>query len=194
LDWNTSRVARRPEVIRALNELRTTHAAFTESALRRNEAIIAASETGCTLREISNALDSELSHEVIRGIVGPKAGVAFEWEGDVFQVSEPQTRALIYKAEGFGRGAFSGDVALLAAGEEWLPAAADLAIVMRQVHVGLSNEPITLDRAHGFALFQILRLTYMTLSQLSDLRERLAAAFGNPGPIPRGRPPRNRRR
>lgn len=183
----------RPEATHALAVLRQTHAVFTEAAMRRNETIGEASQAGCTLRQIAETLDGELSLEAIRTIAGPKMGVAFEWQGEGFQVSEPQTRALIYKADGFGRGDFRGDVAMLGAGEAWPPKAADLATAMRRVHVGRSHEPIALDEEHAFALFQMLRGTYMTLSRLSELRERLAAHFGIPAPIPRHRISKGRR-
>ncbi len=173
---------------RALEELRRINAEFKAASLRRHEAIVAASHAGNALRDISAAIDCELSYEVIRGIVGPRAGVAFEWQGEIFQVSEPQTRALIYKAEGYGRGAFPGDVEKLDAGERWLLSALDLARSMRRVHVGLDSEPIELDREHAFALYQILRLTYMDgLSRLADLRSSLFNSLGQPAPTGRRR-------
>src|SRR6266849_6565624 len=105
---------------RALERLRQAHAAYQDATVRRREAIIEASHAGCALREISEAVQNNLSHEVIRGIVGPRAGVAFELGDEIFQTSEPQTRALIYKADGYARGAFPADVAKLDAGEHWL--------------------------------------------------------------------------
>src|SRR5712691_2441035 len=116
------------------------------------------------------------------------AGVAFTWETETFQVSEPQTRALIFKADGYGHRAFPGDVEKLGAGDSWLPAALDLAGWMRRVHVGLDSEPIELDEEHAFSLFQILRLTYMDgLSRLADLRSSLFNHFGRPAPTGRRR-------
>lgn len=173
-----------PEADRALADLRLAHGRFKEAEVARREAIVAASNAGCALRDISDALDRDLSHEVIRGIVGPRAGVAFNWQGELFQLSEPQTRALIYKADGYGRSAFPGDVEKLDAGTAWLAAASDLALAMRQVHTGVSSEEIALDQEHAFALFQILRLTYMTgMTRIADLRAALHAHFGRPGPI-----------
>jgi hypothetical protein len=184
----TARVAHTPEAERALADLRRTHERFKHVEVERREAIVAASNAGCALRDISEAVDRDLSHEVIRGIVGPRAGVAFDWQGELFQLSEPQTRALIYKADGYGRNAFPGDVEKLDAGTTWLSGAADLALAMRQVHTGIAIEPIALDEALGFALFQILRLTYMTgMTRIADLRAALHAHFGRPVPLRRGR-------
>lgn len=176
------------EVEQALQALRVAQAAYEEAVARRRDAIVEASHAGIALREIADAVKNDVSHEVIRGIVGPRAGVAFEWDDEIFQLSEPQTRALVYKADGYGRGAFPSDVAKLDAGEEWLGFASNLARAIRRVHVGLDTGPIRLDRDHGFALYQILRLTYMTaLSRVADLRGRLQAHFGTPPPIARGR-------
>jgi len=175
-----------PEASRALNALRSAHAAFKEAEVRRREAITEASNAGCALRDISEAVERNLSHEVIRGIVGPRAGVAFAWKGELFQMSEPQTRALIYKADGYGRHQFPGDVAKLEAGDGWLPAAAELAIAMRHVHTGVSEDPIDLDEEWGFALFQILRLTYMTgMTRIGDLWAALQTHFGQARPMRR---------
>ena len=177
-----------PEAAARLHELRVAHGEFKAAELRRREAIQEASSAGCALREISDALDRDLSPEVVHGIVGPRSGVAFVWKGAVYQISEPQTRALIYKADGFGRNAFPGDVELIGAGTGWLSAAGDLGIAMRRVHTGIATEPLELDEEHAFALYQILRLTFMTgMTLISDLRTALHVHFDSPALTRRGR-------
>lgn len=165
---------------RALEALRRANLAYREAELDRRNAIIEASQAGAALREISEAVEKDISPEVIRGVVGPRAGVAFEWGGDIFEISEPQTRALIYKADGYGAGAFPADVAKLDAGTDWLVAAAALGPRMRRVHVGLDAVPLRLKHDEAFALYQILRLTFMTgLTPIADLLSRLHNDFGS---------------
>src|SRR5579862_557637 len=123
------------EADRALRALEQAQVAFADADERRREAMRVASEAGCTLRQIQTAVDRSLSYEAIRVIVGPRSGVVFEWQGNRYPISEPQTRALIYKAETYGRGAGKGDIDKYDLGSDWLPAALALARAMRRVHV-----------------------------------------------------------
>lgn len=168
-----------PSAEEARNVLRRAHEEFKAVALQRGEAIRAAAQAGVPLREISRAVENSLSYEVIRGMVGPKAGAGFSWRDEVFEVSEPQLRALIYKADAYGHGGARGDVELLGVGDDWLPAARDLAEWMRRARAGLETDPIALDESHAWALLQILRLTYTDgVSRLSALRTAFFSHFG----------------
>jgi hypothetical protein len=163
---------------KALEALARSHADFARAEEQRYESILAASEAGCTLRQIEAAVERSLSHEKIRKIVGPRTGVVFRWRGRDYPISEPGTRALIHKAEGNGRGAFPGDIEKYGLGTDWLPAAAELGAAMQRVYVGLDPETIELDEPRARAMCQILRLTYMdALTPIADLRHALMAAF-----------------
>ena len=171
------------EADRALEALERAHITFAEAEDRRREAMRAASEAGCTLRQLQSAVEDSLSYEGIRTVVGPRSGVVFEWRGELFAISEPQTRALIYKAEGYGNGDGRGDIQKYELGTKWLPAALTLARAMRRVHVGTDVDPIKLSEKHARALKPILQMTYTTgMTPISDLRERLFADLGRPKP------------
>lgn len=174
------------ETDRALRALEQTHGTFSEAEDRRREAMRTASEAGATLRQIQAAVEGSLSYEAIRGIVGPRSGVVFDWRGDLYAISEPQTRALIYKAETYGAGGGRGDIEKYELGTDWLPAALTLARAMRRVHVGTDVDPIKLDEAHARALKPILQMTFTTgMTPISDLRERFFNDLGRPNPKPR---------
>jgi hypothetical protein len=163
--------------------LAQAQAAFAAADDRRREAMRAASELGCTLRQIQTAVDRSLSYEGIRTIVGPRSGVVFDWRGDEYAISEPQTRALIDKAETYGNGGGRGDIEKYDLGTDWLPAALALARAMRRVHVGTDVDPIKLDESHARALKPILQMTYSHgMTPISDLRQRLFADLGFPTP------------
>jgi hypothetical protein len=171
---------------RALQRLEEAQAAFADAEERRREAMRTASEAGYALRQIQSAVGGSLSYEGIRSIVGPRNGVVFAWRADLYPISEPQTRALIYKAETYGRGGGRGDIEKYDLGTEWLPAALTLARAMRRVHVGTDVDPITLDELHASALKPILQMTYTNgMTPISDLREKLFADLGRPKPRPR---------
>jgi hypothetical protein len=174
------------EADRALRALEQAQVAFADADERRREAMRVASEAGCTLRQIQTAVDRSLSYEGIRTIVGPRSGVVFEWRGDQYPISEPQTRALIYKAETYGAGGGRGDIEKYDLGTDWLPAATTLARAMRRVHVGTDVDPIKLDEPHARALKPILQMTYTNgMTPISDLRQRLFTDLGRPTPKPR---------
>ncbi len=174
------------ETDRALRALEEAQAAFAEADDRRRDAMRAASEAGCTLRQIQAAVDRSLSYEGIRTIVGPRSGVVFDWRGDIYAISEPQTRALIDKAEAYGSGGGRGDIEKYDLGTDWLPAALTLARAMRRVHVGTDADPVKLDESHARALKPILQMTYTNgMTPISDLRQRLFTDLGWPTPKPR---------
>src|SRR5579859_7282131 len=142
-----------------------------------------ASQAGASLRQIHAAIDRSLSYEGIRTIVGPRSGVVFDWKGELYAISEPQTRALIHKAKAYADGGHGDDIEKYELGTDWLPAARELADMMQRVHVGTDVDPIPLDEVHARALQPILQLTYTQgLTQISDLRERLFADLGRPTP------------
>jgi hypothetical protein len=167
----------------ALRALEQAQAAFAVADEGRREAMRAASQAGATLRQIQAAIDRSLSYEGIRTIVGPRQGVEFEWKGELYPISEPQTRALIHKAEAYG-GEGGSDIEKYGLGTDWLPAALELARAMRRVHVGTDADPIiTLDEVRARALRPLLQLTSTQgLTPISDLRERLFADLGRPTP------------
>jgi hypothetical protein len=174
------------ETDRALRALEQAHIAFSDADARRREAMRTASEAGCTLRQIQTAVERSLSYEGIRGIVGPRSGVVFECHGELYPISEPQTRALIDKAEAYGNGGGSGDIEKYELGTDWLPAALTLARAMRRVHVGTDIDPIKLDETQARALKPILQMTFTTgMTPISDLRHRLFEDLGWPTPKPR---------
>ncbi len=168
---------------RAIEALERAQAAFATADAGRRGAMQAASAAGATLRQIQAAIDRSLSYEGIRTIVGPRNGVVFEWQRDLYPISEPQTRALIYKAEIYGSGGAREDIEKYQLGTDWLPAALDLADPMRRVHVGTDVDPVSLDEAHARALKPLLQMTFtLGLTPISDLRERLFADLGRPTP------------
>jgi hypothetical protein len=167
----------------ALQALEQAQAAFAAAAEERREAMRAASTAGATLRQIEAAIDRSLSYEGIRTIVGPRRGVEFEWQGELYLISEAQTRALIDKAEQYGGGGGRGDIEKYQLGTDWLPAALELAHAMRRVHVGTDVDPVKLDQARARALKPLLQMTFtLGLTPISDLRERLFADLGRPTP------------
>jgi hypothetical protein len=165
----------------ALDRVRAAQARVNVAASERLEAVTAAAEAGCALREIEAATGNDLSYEGIRRAVGDRADVAFEWRGELFEISEPQVRALAYKADGYGRNAFPGDVAKLGAGDGWLPASNKLGWEIQKRHAGVTDQPLKLKNDTAFALAQILRLTYMSRpTRLADLADVLIAHFAIP--------------
>ena len=143
----------------------------------------AASAAGASLRQIEAAIHRSLSYEGIRTIVGARRGVMFEWRGDLYPISEAQTRALIAKAEKYGSGNGLADIDKYHLGTEWLPIALKLAQAMRRAHVGTEDDTVTLDEAHARALKPLLQMTpILGLTGISDLRERLFNDLGRSTP------------
>jgi hypothetical protein len=104
----------------------------------------------------------------------------------VYEITDHQADVFIYKLAGFDAGRFPGDVELLNAGTNWLPAAGQLARAIQRVKSGDEGGPIALDGDHedwGFALYQILRLSYMERpSDVSRLYDALQARYGQTRP------------
>src|SRR5579864_7938091 len=100
-------MSRVDEVLEALERAQE---AFAEADEGRREAMRRASQAGASLRQIHAAIDRSLSAEGIRTIVGPRRGVVFDWKGELYPISEPQTRALIHKAQSYGDGGHRDDI------------------------------------------------------------------------------------
>ena len=158
-------------------DLQAAQTAFEEASTRRVEAMIDAVRSGVSLREIAGA--TNCSREAVRRIVQCRA-VTFVDEATEteYELTEQQTRVLAYKAAGFGAGAFSGDVQRLNAGTDWPTAAMALGQELDRVQNGLITEPLLLTQDKAFALYQILRLTYLAQpSRLAELRDTLSQRF-----------------
>jgi hypothetical protein len=105
--------------------------------------------------------------------------ITYVLEDIEYELTQDVTRVLAYKAAGYARNAFPGDVERLGAGTAWLDGARELDRDLQRVQQGLVNEPVSLSNDAAFALFQILRLTHMGRpSRLTDLWDVLAARFG----------------
>jgi hypothetical protein len=168
----------------ALERVRATQSVVQDAERARFDAIKAAADAGCALRDVADATGNALSYEFVRRTVGDRADVVFEWRGTEYEIAEPQVRALAYKADGYGRNAFPGDVTLLGVGDGWLAASNSLAWEIQKRHARVISEPVVLDDASAFALCQILRLTYMTRpSRLADLADTLYSDFDMPGTV-----------
>jgi hypothetical protein len=168
-----------PEQTRLLAQLANTQREFVDAEERRRRAIIAAVEGGVGLREVSKA--AQCSHEKVRRIVAADGAVTLELDGQEYRLTEKQVEILIYKLDGMATGAFPGDLQLLAAGGDWLPAAGDLAADLQRAQADEEGAPVAVTEARGFALFQILRLTYFGgESVFSAIFQTLLARYGQP--------------
>jgi hypothetical protein len=117
----------------------------------------------------------------VRRIVAADGVVTLELDGREYRLTEREVEVLIYKLDGTAKGAFPGDLQLLAAGSEWLPAAGDLAADLQRAQADEEGGAIVINDVRGFALFQILRLTYFGgESVFSAIFETLLAHFGQP--------------
>jgi hypothetical protein len=168
-----------PEHTQLLAQLATAQREFVDAEERRRRAIIGAVEGGVGLREVSKA--AQCSHEKVRRIVAADGAVTLELDGQEYRLTEKQVEVLIYKLDGMAKGAFPGDLQLLAAGSDWLPAAGELAADLQRAQADEAGEPIGIDEGQGFALFQILRLTYFGgESVFSAIFQTLLALYGQP--------------
>jgi hypothetical protein len=77
-----------------------------------------------------------------------------------YTLSRQQAELLIYKLSAMASGAFSREIDYLGAGKEWLPDASRLADSLYLALHDSIDVSIELDRARGFALYQVLRVTY----------------------------------
>jgi hypothetical protein len=154
----------------SLNRLVNANHDYRDAQELRRQAIIDAVQAGIPLREIADA--AGCSHESVRRIVAADGVVIVEFRRRSYPLTREQVELLIYKLVGYGAGRFPRDVELLAAGDRWLPAAAQLAEVLQ---AALSEEGVVkLDAKQAFALHQVLRLTRMTIpSSLASLADAL---------------------
>lgn len=168
-----------PEHTRLLAQLANAQREFVDAEERRRRAIIEAVEGGIGLREVSSA--AHCSHEKVRRMVAADGAVTLELDGHDYRLTQKEVEVLIYKLDGTAKGAFPGDLQLLAAGSEWLPAAGELAVDFQRAQADEEGEPVVIDQARGFALFQILRLTYFGgESVFSAIFQALLARYGQP--------------
>jgi len=147
-----------PERTRLIAVLANAQREFVDAEERRRRAIVEAVQGGVGLREVSRA--AQCSHEKVRRIVAADGVVTVTLDGHDYSLTEKQVEVLIYKLDGMAKGAFPGDLQLLAAGSDWLPPAGELASDFQRARADEEGEPVVIDHARGFALFQILRLTY----------------------------------
>lgn len=164
----------------ALLEVKASQAALDAASEGRDQSVITAIRAGSKLREIAEA--AGISHEAVRRIARVLS-FSFRVGGTVYEVTDHQADVFIYKLVGFNVGKFPNDLELLNAGTDWLPAAGELARVIQRVRSGGAEGPIALDDKHeawGFALYQILRLSYMERpSDVSHLFDALSRKFGS---------------
>lgn len=117
----------------------------------------------------------------MRRIVTADGAVFLELDSKTYSLTEKEVEVLIYKLDGMAKGAFPGDLQLLAAGNDWLPTAGQLAAALQQAQADEEGNPVVIDQARGFALFQILRLTYFGgLSVFSEIFKSLLTRYGQP--------------
>jgi hypothetical protein len=139
----------------AIGTLQRAQETFAAAAAARRQAIVGALRAGVPLRELSALTD--LSHESIRRV----GGIAFNLRGQTLPVTERQADVLIYKLTGFDAGRFPGDVVLLGAGRDWLSATGELARAIERGRDGPAQDTIELGGDRAFAMYQVLRLSYM---------------------------------
>jgi len=165
--------------IQLLADLAEAERVYVDAQERRRRAIIECVTAGVPLREVAAA--AHCAHESVRRIVAADGAVLVDLDGTTYSLTEKEADVLIYKLDGMARGAFPGDLQLLAAGSDWLPAAADLAAELQRGRADEDGEPVVIDQGRGFALFQILRLTYFGgLSVFSDIFQVLLRRYGQP--------------
>lgn len=165
--------------LRLLAGLADAQRGFVDAQERRRRAVIDAVRAGIPLREVSRT--AHCSHESVRRIVAADGAVMLELDGATYSLTEKEVEVLVYKLGGIAKGAFPGDLQLLAAGSDWLPTAGLLAADLQRAQADDDGAPVIIDKARSFALFQILRLTYFGgLSVFSSIFQALLARYGDP--------------
>jgi hypothetical protein len=163
----------------ALLEVRAAQTALDAASEERDQSILNAIRAGSRLREVAEA--AGISHEAVRRIARVLS-IGFQLGSTLYEVTDHQADVFVYKLAGFNVGKFPNDLELLDVGTDWLPAAGELASAIERVRRGEGAGPIILDRerrAWGFALYQILRLSYMDRpTDVSRLFDALAQKFG----------------
>jgi hypothetical protein len=147
-------------------------AAFEEASENREVAIRAAVRARVPRNQIATVTGA--STETVRRLSRTSA---FDLDGAMYSITRRQLEVLLYKCSGYAAGAFMQDGALVEAGTDWLPAAGELAHELERMQRG-DTRPIKLTDKTGFALYQVLRLSYMSRpSDISSLYDALHRRF-----------------
>jgi hypothetical protein len=155
--------------------LKDAQRAYEEAVARRTEAIVEAVRGDMSMRRVSQL--AHCSRDEVRRITKSIA-ITYVLDDVEYELTQDVTRMLAYKAAGYSRNAFPGDVKRLGAGDGWLEGAGQLDRDLERVRQGLVDEPVTLTREAALALYQILRITHMGRpSRLTELWDALAPQF-----------------
>jgi hypothetical protein len=156
----------------ALGRVVSAQARFREAREQRRVAIIDAVRAEVPLREIAAAADC--SHESVRRIAADDGIVTVEFDGHTYPLTRQTIEMLVYKLAGHAAGAFPRDVELLQAGTHWLLPAGELASALQAAMADETGDTVDLIPTWAFALYQVLRITQMTIaSPLSNLYDAL---------------------
>ena len=157
----------------ALARVVSAQARFRETREERRTAIVDAVRAEVPLRDIAAAADC--SHESVRRIAADDGIVNVELDGRIYPLTRQTIEMLVYKLAGHAAGAFPRDVELLQAGTQWLHPAGDLAAALQAAMADDAGSTVNLTAAWAFALYQVLRITAMTIpSPLSNLYNTLS--------------------
>src|SRR5437870_3064593 len=158
---------------RAQTAFTVAKTAFDEASEYRDSAIRTAVRAGVPRKVIAEVTGT--STETVRRLARTSI---FELNGAAYSITRKQVDVLLYKCAGYSAGAFPQDVALVNAGTEWLAAAGELAHELERMQRG-DTRPIVLTDATGFALYQILRLSYMSRPRdIASLYDALHRHYG----------------
>jgi hypothetical protein len=164
---------------RLLSVVAAAQEKWADAQEHRRQAIVEAVKGGVSLRDVSST--AQCSYESVRRFVAADGVVALELDGTSYPLTAQEAEVLIYKLDGMAKGAFPQDLRMLAAGADWLPAAGQLASDLGVARSDDEGKPVVIDEAKGFALFQILRLTYFGgLSVFAQIFEVLLQRNGQP--------------
>jgi hypothetical protein len=148
---------------------------YEEAVARRTDAIVEAVRGDMSMRRVAEL--ANCSRDEVRRVTKSIA-ITYVFNGTEYEMTQDITRVLDYKASGYARNAFPGDVARLGAGDAWLIGARELSRDLERVRQGLIEEAVTLTDEAAFALYQILRLTHMGRpNRLTELWDALAARY-----------------
>jgi hypothetical protein len=152
----------------ALGRVVSAQVRFREAREQRRVAMIDAVRAEVSLREIAAAADC--SHESVRRIAADDGIVTIDFDGHTYPLTRQTVEMLVYKLAGHAAGAFPRDVELLQAGTRWLHPAGELASSLQAAMADETGGMVELMPTWAFALYQVLRITQMTIpSPLSNL-------------------------